>query len=130
MIRDSHILAQLGSIARHPARVRRQSAKGRTHLGDHAPPLSQSRSPAAGEADRALRQYLHHMSVKDRTESVDRARLLRTFLDLVAIDSPTGHEEEIGKDLEARFGVLGCAVSRDEIGNVIAVRPARGTARS
>ena len=57
---------------------------------------------------------------------MDRDRLLRTFLDLVAIDSPTGHEEEIGKDLEARFGELGCAVSRDEIGNVIAVRP--GTA--
>ena len=54
---------------------------------------------------------------------VDRDRLLRTFLDLVAIDSPTGHEEEIGKNLEARFGELGCVVSRDEIGNVIAVRP-------
>ena len=56
-------------------------------------------------------------------EGVDRDRLLQTFLDLVAIDSPTGHEEEIGKDLEARFAELGCAVSRDEIGNVIAVRP-------
>ena len=54
---------------------------------------------------------------------MDRDRLLRTFLDLVAIDSPTGHEEEIGKDLEARFEALGCSVSRDEIGNVIAVRP-------
>ena len=63
------------------------------------------------------------MVASGRAEAVDRDRLLRTFLDLVAIDSPTGHEEEIGKDLEARFGELGCAVSRDEIGNVIAVRP-------
>ena len=47
----------------------------------------------------------------------------QTFLELVAIDSPTGHEEEIGKDLEARFEELGCTVSRDEIGNVFAVRP-------
>ncbi len=63
------------------------------------------------------------MGASGRAEAVDRDRLLRTFLDLVAIDSPTGHEEEIGKDLEARFEALGCSVSRDEIGNVIAVRP-------
>ena len=63
------------------------------------------------------------MGKTDRGESVDRDRLLQTFLDLVAIDSPTGHEEEIGKDLEARFEELGCTVSRDEIGNVFAVRP-------
>jgi tripeptide aminopeptidase len=63
------------------------------------------------------------MLQSERAEGVDRDRLLRTFLDLVAIDSPTGHEEEIGKDLEARFDELGCTVSRNEIGNVIAVRP-------
>jgi tripeptide aminopeptidase len=54
---------------------------------------------------------------------VDRDRLLRTFLELVAIDSPTGHEEAIGKELESRFGRLGCSVSRDHIGNLVAVRP-------
>ena len=57
-----------------------------------------------------------------RAVAVDRDRLLRTFLELVAIDSPTGHEEEIGNVLEARFRELGCAVTRDPIGNVIAVR--------
>ncbi len=41
-----------------------------------------------------------------RAEGLDRDRLLQTFLDLVAIDSPTGGEEEIGKDLEVRFGEL------------------------
>ena len=55
-----------------------------------------------------------------RAVAVDRDRLLRTFLELVAIDSPTGHEEEIGNVLEARFRELGCAVTRDPIGNVIA----------
>jgi tripeptide aminopeptidase len=59
----------------------------------------------------------------DRGAAVDRERLLRTFLDLVAIDSPTGHEEAIGKELEARFGRLECSVTRDDIGNLVAVRP-------
>jgi hypothetical protein len=30
-------------------------------------------------------------------DAVDRDRLVRTFLELVAIDSPTGHEEGIGR---------------------------------
>ena len=55
--------------------------------------------------------------------AVDRERLLRTFLDLVAVDSPTGHEGEIGRVLEARFRELGCASSMDEIGNIVAVYP-------
>ncbi len=57
--------------------------------------------------------------------SVDRDRLLQTFLELVAVDSPSGHEREIGDVLEARFGALGCKVTRDEIGNVVAVFPGR-----
>jgi tripeptide aminopeptidase len=54
---------------------------------------------------------------------VDGDRLLKVFLDLVAIDSPTGHEEAIGKDLEGRFQALGCEVRRDETGNLIATYP-------
>ena len=54
---------------------------------------------------------------------MDRERLLRTFLDLVAVDSPTGHEGEIGRVLEARFRELGCTTSMDEIGNIVAVYP-------
>ena len=54
---------------------------------------------------------------------VDRDRLLRMFLELVAIDSPTGHEEAIGQELISRFEALGCSVSQDQIGNVVAVLP-------
>jgi len=45
----------------------------------------------------------------DRLEAVDRERLVRTFLELVAIDSPSGHEAEIGddvaSDIDAAFAV-------------------------
>ena len=56
-------------------------------------------------------------------EEVDRDRLVATFLDLVAIDSPTGHEEQIGNELSTRFTTLGCTVSIDDIGNLVAVLP-------
>ena len=52
---------------------------------------------------------------------VDEDRLLRTFLDLVAIDSPTGSEEVIGRALEERFSRLGCTTRRDDVGNLVAV---------
>ena len=38
--------------------------------------------------------------------AVDRDRLLATFLGLVAVDSPTGHEGSIGTVLEARYREL------------------------
>lgn len=63
------------------------------------------------------------MQLVQHVATVDRDRLLRTFLELVAIDSPTGHEEKIGDRLETWFRDLGCDVTRDPIGNVIAVRP-------
>jgi len=56
-------------------------------------------------------------------QEVDRDRLLATFLELVAIDSPTGHEEAIGRELISRFEALGCSVSQDQVGNVVAVLP-------
>ncbi|MET0696925.1 MAG: M20/M25/M40 family metallo-hydrolase [Acidimicrobiia bacterium] len=56
-------------------------------------------------------------------DDVDSDRLIATFLDLVAIDSPTGHEEQIGRELEARFTAVGCTVSKDAIGNLVAVLP-------
>ncbi len=59
-------------------------------------------------------------------DAVDEARLLRTFLELVAIDSPTGHEEQIGLDLKARFQALGCSVDLDGIGNLLALLPGTG----
>jgi tripeptide aminopeptidase len=56
-------------------------------------------------------------------DAVDRQRLLATFLELVAVDSPTGHEEEIGRLLEARYRKLGCDTRMDDIGNIVAVLP-------
>jgi tripeptide aminopeptidase len=52
--------------------------------------------------------------------AVDRDRLIHTFLDLVAIDSPSGHEQRIGAELERRFAALGATVRRDPAGNLIA----------
>jgi len=56
-------------------------------------------------------------------DAVDRDRLLATFLELVAVDSPTGHEGEIATVLEARYAELGCTTTKDDIGNVVAVFP-------
>jgi tripeptide aminopeptidase len=56
-------------------------------------------------------------------DAVDRDRLLQTMFDLIAIDSPTGHEEAIGAELELRLTELGCEAMRDEHGNLIAHHP-------
>lgn len=56
-------------------------------------------------------------------DEVDRDRLVDTFLELVSIDSPTGHEEEIGNELFGRFTNLGCKVTKDDVGNLVAVYP-------
>jgi len=61
----------------------------------------------------------------DLTAAVDRDRLVRTFLELVAIDSPTGDEAAIGRELAERFAGLGCEVSVDDVGNLVAVLPGR-----
>jgi tripeptide aminopeptidase len=58
-------------------------------------------------------------------DQVDADRLVKTFLELVAIDSPTGHEEEIGRELIERFTDLGCSVTQDDIGNLLGVYKGR-----
>jgi tripeptide aminopeptidase len=50
---------------------------------------------------------------------IDEDRLTNTFLELVRIDSPSGHEEAIARDLMARLKALGLAVTRDATGNLI-----------
>jgi tripeptide aminopeptidase len=55
---------------------------------------------------------------------INESRLLQTFLDLVAIDSPSGQEGAIGMELMTRLAALGGEVVRDEHGNVIARWPA------
>ena len=50
---------------------------------------------------------------------INRDRLVSTFLELVQIDSPSGHEEEIARHLTAELKSLGLTVVRDQTGNVI-----------
>lgn len=57
---------------------------------------------------------------------VDRDRLLATFLELVRIDSPSGHEAAIGADLTRRLQAAGCLVQQDAVGNLIAHLPGQG----
>lgn len=56
---------------------------------------------------------------------ISESRLVQTFLDLVAIDSPSGQEEAICKDLARRFAELGGEVEHDEHWNLFARFPAR-----
>ncbi|MCK9519770.1 MAG: M20/M25/M40 family metallo-hydrolase [Dehalococcoidia bacterium] len=57
---------------------------------------------------------------------IDRDRIVRTFLDLIAIDSPSGDEDAIAADLEARLRALGLEAWQDAAGNVLARRPGQG----
>ena len=57
---------------------------------------------------------------------INQPRLLETFLDLIAIDSPSGQEEAISKDLARRLAALGGAVETDEHWNLIARWPGPG----
>ena len=54
---------------------------------------------------------------------IDRERLLRTFLELVAIDSPSGAEDSLARDLKLRLLTLGGQVEQDGHGNVVARWP-------
>ena len=51
---------------------------------------------------------------------INQDRLIQTFCDLVKIDSPSGHEQEIAKDLTKRLAKLGFEVKLDSYGNLIA----------
>lgn len=51
---------------------------------------------------------------------VNKDRLVKTFTELVQIDSPSGEEEKIAKELMIRLKKLGGKVKLDSYGNVIA----------
>ncbi len=51
---------------------------------------------------------------------INRDRIVQSFLDLVAIDSPSGAEDAIAADLERRLRNLGLQVAQDAAGNVLA----------
>ena len=50
----------------------------------------------------------------------NRERLLRTLTDLIRIDSPTGEEDEIDREVSSRLLALGFQVHHDSFNNVIA----------
>lgn len=49
---------------------------------------------------------------------IDEQRLVTSFMDLVRIDSPSGHEQAVGERVMDWLRFLGAQVERDEIGNV------------
>ena len=51
---------------------------------------------------------------------INRDRLVKTFCDLVKIDSPSGEEEAMAVHLQRRLEALGLKTVRDDYGNVIA----------
>ena len=53
----------------------------------------------------------------------NRARLTRTLIDLIRIDSPTGEEDAIDAHLTARLSALGAVVRHDAYGNLVATLP-------
>jgi tripeptide aminopeptidase len=53
-------------------------------------------------------------------------RLVQTFLDLVKIDSPSGNETRISKEIIKRLQILGGSVETDSYGNIIAKFPGTG----
>lgn len=54
---------------------------------------------------------------------INEHRLVQTFLELVAIDSPSGHEEAISEHLAGRLSALGAETYRDAHHNLIARWP-------
>ena len=54
---------------------------------------------------------------------IDRERLVKSFCNLVQIDSPSDEEEEVAQHLIHRLENLGLTVERDAHGNVIASEP-------
>lgn len=50
---------------------------------------------------------------------IDRNRIVRTFLDLVAIEAPSGSEDAVAAELERRLRALGAEAAQDAHGNVL-----------
>jgi tripeptide aminopeptidase len=61
------------------------------------------------------------------TDDVDESVVLETFLRLVRIDSPSGHERAVAEYLQPLLGQLGFEMRRDATGNLLGRRPGRGT---
>ncbi|MDE2686892.1 MAG: M20/M25/M40 family metallo-hydrolase [Chloroflexota bacterium] len=51
---------------------------------------------------------------------INQDRLVKTFTEIIQIDSPSGEEEMMAQDLMRRLKALGLNVMRDEYGNLVA----------
>ena len=51
---------------------------------------------------------------------INRERLIKTLMDLIRIDSPTGEEDEMDREVTSRLQALGFLVHHDSFNNVIA----------
>lgn len=58
--------------------------------------------------------------VNKQSFSANKKRLVETFIDLVKIDSPSGGEDKIAREMIKRLKNLGGTVERDSYGNIIA----------
>ena len=56
----------------------------------------------------------------------NRERLLQTLTDLIRIDSPTGEEDEIDREVTSRLEAMGVQVYHDAFKNIIAKLPGEG----
>ncbi len=57
---------------------------------------------------------------------INKDRLIQTFLDLVAIDSPSGDEQQIAEAVTKQLEALGATVQCDAYGNVVGKIPGKG----
>jgi len=56
----------------------------------------------------------------------NKERLIKTLIELIKIDSPSGEEDAIDAELSSRLGALGCQVQHDSYNNLIAKLPGEG----
>ena len=58
----------------------------------------------------------------------DQERLVKTLMELIQIDSPSGEEDAMDAEVSSRLESLGLKVSHDSYNNVIARLPGEGEA--
>ncbi|MAG44884.1 hypothetical protein CL633_03270 [bacterium] len=58
---------------------------------------------------------------------INKTRLIKTFCDLVKIDSASGFEHKIAKNIEKRLKSFGVKYKIDDFGNIIAKLPGKGS---
>ena len=56
----------------------------------------------------------------------DKDRLTNTLIELIKIDSPSGEEDAIDREVSARLSRLGLEVTHDGYNNIIAYLPGNG----